>query len=332
MRNDDVAVTSNSPNAVVRAALAAARQVLPLYSHPNSPKKFTQHQLFACLVLKNFLKADYRGVVANLVDHPTLREILGLRCVPHFTTLQKASRHLLASVPARRLLKNTIRLHYGRRRRVPSSAVDSTGLECSCASSYFVRRRNRVTGPWKTVVYHHYPKLGLVSDTSCHFILAMRVGRGPRPDVDEFRPLVKDALRAMRLLRMVADAGYDSEPNHRFARERCGIRTIIPAKHGRPTTQPATGHYRRLMQVRFDTDAYRHRVQVETVVSMVKRNQLPHVRGHSYQSQCRDLRLMALTHNIMILLCIEVFYRAVPDTFFSGRGGSGGRWQCRGWP
>jgi len=78
-----------------------------------------------------------------------------------------------------------------------------------------------------------------VSDTSCHFILAMRVGRGPRPDVDEFRPLVKDALRAMSLLRMVADAGYDSEPNHRFARERCGIRTIIPAKHGRPTTKPA---------------------------------------------------------------------------------------------
>lgn len=315
MRNVDVAVTSNSPKAVVRAALAAARQVLPFYTHPNSPKKFTQHQLFACLVLKNFLKTDYRGVVAHLADNPSLLELMGLKHVPHFTTLQKASRHLLASAPVRRVLHNTIRMHYGHRRRVPSSAVDSTGLECSCASGYFVRRRNRVTGPWKTVVYHHYPKLGLVSDTSCHFILAMRVGRGPRPDVDEFRPLVKDALRAMSLLRMVADAGYDSESNHRFARERCGIRTVIPPKHGRPTTKPATGHYRRLMQVRFDTDAYRDRVQVETVVSMVKRNQLPHVRGHSYQSQCRDLRLMALTHNVMILICIKVFYRAGRESF-----------------
>jgi len=320
VRIEDVAVSSKSPKAVARAALESAQRVLPFYTHLNSPKKFTQHQLFACLVLKNFLKTDYRGIVAHLADHPSLCEVLGLNCVPHFTTLQKASRHLLASEPVRRVLHSTIRRHYGHRRRVKSSAVDSTGLECSSASGYFVRRRNRVTGPWKTVVYHHYPKLGLVCDTSCHFILAMRVGRGPRPDVDEFRPLVKDALRTMSLLRMVADAGYDSEPNHRFARQRCGIRTVIPARHGRPTTKPATGHYRRLMQVRFDTDAYRDRVQVETVVSMVKRNQLPYVRGHSYQSQCRDLRLMALTHNLMILLWIEVFYRAGHSTFLDGAG------------
>jgi hypothetical protein len=52
------------------AALATAQRALPLYSHRNSPKKFTQHQLFACLVLKNFLKTDYRGVVAQLADCP----------------------------------------------------------------------------------------------------------------------------------------------------------------------------------------------------------------------------------------------------------------------
>ena len=32
---------------------------------------------------------------------------------------------------------------------------------------------------------------------------------------------------------------------------------MIPAKHGRPTIKPARGHYRRLMQTRFDEDAYR---------------------------------------------------------------------------
>jgi hypothetical protein len=71
------------------------------------------------------------------------------------------------------------------------------------------------------------------------------------------------------------------------------------------------------MQVRFDTDAYHQRAQVETVMSMIKRNQLPYVRGHSYQSQCRDLRLMALTHNVVILICIEVFYRAILTPFLS---------------
>ncbi len=47
---------------------------------------------------------------------------------------------------------------------------------------------------------------------------------------------------------------------------------------------------------------------------MIKRRQGNHVRGRSYHSQCRDLRLMALTHNVMILMRREVFYRAGPGT------------------
>jgi hypothetical protein len=71
------------------AALATAKRALPLYSHRNSPKKFTQHQLFACLVLKNFLKTDCRGVVAHLADCPSLSETLGLAQVPRYTRFKK---------------------------------------------------------------------------------------------------------------------------------------------------------------------------------------------------------------------------------------------------
>ena len=69
------------------------------------------------------------------------------------------------------------------------------------------------------------------------------------------------------------------------------------------------------MQVRFDTEAYRHRTQVETVMSMIKRRQGSHVRGKTYWSQARDLRLMALTHNIMILFLLQLFYRAGRSSF-----------------
>jgi Transposase DDE domain len=291
-------------------ALAAARRAWPAYSHRNSPKTFTQHQLFACLVLKNFLKADYRGVAAHLRDAPSLAAAIELERVPHFTTLQKAAKRLLVSPHARRLLDATVQQYLGRRKRVVSSAIDSTGLELTAASSYFVQRRIRVTDAWKKVVYHHYGKLGLVCDTAQHFILAMRVGRGPRPDVDEFRPLLTDALRRVRLSRIAADAGYDSEPNHRFGRDEHQVRTLIPPKHGRPSVKPATGRYRRLMQTRFDLDAYHDRAQVETVVSMLKRRQGAYVRGRSYYSQCRELRLMVLTHNVMILVCVRLFYIA----------------------
>jgi hypothetical protein len=301
---------------VLLAALATAERALPPYSHRYSPKKFTQHQLFACLVLKCFLKTDYRGLVAHLADCPSLLEVLKLGAVPHYTTLQKASRRLLAAAPARRLLDATVREHMGRKQRVRRAAIDSTGLESSAASGYFVRRRERVGMPWKTVVYHHFPKLGLVCDVEAHFILAAREDRGPKPDVADFRSLVAAALERVRLDRIVADAGYDSEANHTFARQTHRVRSIIPAKHGRPTTKPASGHYRRLMQTRFDRAAYRDRVQVETVVSMVKRRLESFVRARNTWSQRRELRLKVLTHNVMILLRIEVFYTACHDTLF----------------
>jgi hypothetical protein len=90
---------SKSPKRVLRTAYAVARDALPAYSHRYSPKKFTQHQLFACLVLKEFLKTDYRGVSQHLADCPDLGETIELHVVPHWTTLQKAADRLLKKTP-----------------------------------------------------------------------------------------------------------------------------------------------------------------------------------------------------------------------------------------
>ena len=63
---------------------------------PQQPKIYTQPQLFACLVLKTFFKTDYRGIEQMLLDLPDLVQVLGLKAVPHFTALQKASERVLA--------------------------------------------------------------------------------------------------------------------------------------------------------------------------------------------------------------------------------------------
>ncbi len=302
--------TSKSPKNVLVADYRVAQGSLDAYSHPCSPKKFTQHQLFAVLVFKAFLKTDYRGVVRHLRDCSDLAAAIELVKIPHFTTVQKASRRLLMKASAKVLLDETVRLQMGRRLRAPTAAIDSTGLECSSASAYFVNRRKKVGTAWKKVVYHRYPKLGVVCDVESHFIFAYEAHRGPKPDVNEFKSLVGQALTRIRITTILADAGYDSESNHSFARDEHGIRTVIPAKHGRPTTKPASGRYRRQMQVRFNRNAYRQRAQVETVMSMIKRRQGSHIRGRTHHSQCRDLRLMVLTHNVMILLWRYLFYRA----------------------
>ena len=86
---------TKSPRGVAREALRVAREALPAYSSKFSRKDFTQHQLFALLALKTFLKTDYRGVVQILADFAELRQDLGLDEVPHYSTLCYAARRLL---------------------------------------------------------------------------------------------------------------------------------------------------------------------------------------------------------------------------------------------
>jgi hypothetical protein len=76
-------------------ALAAGREALPDYSCSKSPHKFTQPQLFAMLVLKQFFKRDYRGTVIWLSKWSELREALELPRVPHYRTLHEAAKRLL---------------------------------------------------------------------------------------------------------------------------------------------------------------------------------------------------------------------------------------------
>ena len=81
--------TSKSPNKVAIIAYAIAKQALPAYRHEFSPKKFTQHQLVAILVLKEFFKKDYRGIEEILKDSSVVVSPMGLMtmvCTQHGST------------------------------------------------------------------------------------------------------------------------------------------------------------------------------------------------------------------------------------------------------
>jgi hypothetical protein len=81
---------------LAREALRATEAALPAYSSRFSRHDFTQPQLLALLVLRQFLRADYRGVVTLAAEWSELRQALGLRKVPHYSTLCYAERRLLA--------------------------------------------------------------------------------------------------------------------------------------------------------------------------------------------------------------------------------------------
>ena len=90
---------TDSPLAFARKAVEVARAALPPHSSKFSRKDFTQHQLAALLAVKQFLGVGYRGLAAYLRDWAELRDALGLRKVPHFTTAQKALARLEKKTP-----------------------------------------------------------------------------------------------------------------------------------------------------------------------------------------------------------------------------------------
>jgi len=288
-------------------ALAAGREAFSDYSHVYSPKKFTRPQLFACLVLKEFEKKDYRGIAQFLEDLPDLQQVLGLKSVPHFTTLQKASKRLLKQKHVRQLIELTARQIRGRSTRVKYAAVDSSGFDAHHASRYFIWRtavNKKGKEPKKRRSYKKYGKLMLIVCCATHAILAAVASSGPTPDIDQLAGILDRLPRSQRVLHLVADAGFDSGPNHALLREDHGIRSTIPPEHGRPPKDPHTlpsDKYRRLMKTRFNKKAYRKRPQVETVNSMLKRNFGAALRGRSHYSRCRDLYLRVLTHNIALV-------------------------------
>lgn len=313
-----MSTTSKSPRKVLEVAYLVGSCTLSRYSHECSPKKFTQPQLFACLVLKEFLRLDYRKLTALLADARDLCAVIELDPVPHYTTFQKAAERLLISSEAQRLLRGTIKLAKatGRLpRRVSLAAGDGTGLESRHVSHYYVRRRANGTKYWHNTTYATFPKAGVLCDTDSHFILSVVPMRGPSPDILHARKLLERGLAATPIDTVALDAGYDAEHLHEFARDKHGVRTLIPAKIGRPTAKRPNGRWRRQMAARLHTTRYTQRWQVETVHSMLKRLLGSSLRARTYWSQCRETTLRAITHNVMILKRTQVFYGAVMSPF-----------------
>ena len=322
--------TSKSPRQVLLMAWRIGNATLRRYAHRFSPKKFTQPQLFACLVLKEFLKLDYRGLEAFLHDTPELQSTIGLRSVPHFTTFHKASRRLLRFRRAKRMLRETVHqaveAHW-MKKKVSLAAMDGTGLETHHASSYYVRRKAKGGKSTQNIHYKRFPKMGIVCDCASHFVLALVPGRGPGPDITHYREALNQALQAVGIETLAADAGYDSEASHEFARNTCHVRSLIPPLIGRPTDKRPSGHWRRQMKSRIHLTRYGQRWQVETVNSMLKRLLGSALRARTYWNQQREMFLMVLTLNIMLLaaLFLQLFYRA-RLTPFPARETS--RWTC----
>ena len=177
-------------------------------------------------------------------------------------------------------------------------------MESRNTSRYFFKRAGRKHNS------RLWTKLTAVCDTASHFITGATVSLGPANDSPQFRPAMAQASLVVTYDRVLADAAFDSEENHRYGREGLGARsTVIPINRRNQGRKWPKTRYRRQMVRRFRKKprgsrhkrVYGQRWQAESVFSRHKRVLGSALRGKSDESRQRECYLRVLTHNLMLL-------------------------------
>jgi hypothetical protein len=309
--------TSRSPLELLRRAYELGRRVWPDYGSPFSRQDFTRPRLFACLVLRESLRLSYRKTQAFLIDVPDWLGEIGLEAVPDHNTLWRAFGSLLKKRRIECALDLLAADAQGDPRGDLSAkplSIDSTCHEERHRSRHYDRVCRKIDlkpgkyGPAVNAArsrkLRRMPKLALAVAAASHRILAAKASNGNGSDAPDFDPPLFQSWQRAKVKAVVADAGYDSEPNHRIARLDMNVRSIIPPKIGRPSAKPPAGRFRRLMKQRFarkaDAATYGQRSQSETVNSMMKRNLGEYLRSIRPRRRKQEMLLRALTHNLML--------------------------------
>jgi hypothetical protein len=176
-------------------------------------------------------------------------------------------------------------------------------LESRHTSRYFVAR----SGGQQTA--RSWTKLTVACDTHSHFFTGATVTTGPCNDSPEFTPVLTLAALAVDWDRVLADAAFDAETHHQYAREELGIRSSVIALNQRGHAGTPGGRYRRQMVRRFrpkpegsrSRRVYGQRWAVESAFSRHKRVLGSALSGKSTASRERECYLRVLTHDLMLL-------------------------------
>jgi len=273
-----------------------ARLAFPLHRCKRSNRIFTQRQHLALLVLRQLFGKSYREFCALIeMCTPVLRAI-GLRRVPHFTTLQKFAGRvdhqlldaLLASFSD--LVRGKLQL-----------AIDSTGFACSSASHYFIavlqRNEAKAIRTASRSVRRHV-KQTLAVDTRTQLIVAARYRYGPTGDAPDGIPVLEAASRAGKVGSVIADKGYDAGAIRQYIWYRLKAEAHIPLRVDAKGETRKRSVYDRKQRAEFSESKYRRRALIETVHSVEKRVMRGDVLATSTPCQNKELLLRAIAYDL----------------------------------
>ena len=322
-------VTPEPDSQICRFAACALELVessaaLPYFSAKKSPKKFTQHQLAACALMRAWLGISWRRLEDLLATSAELREgALGLRRVPDHSTLAAFFARVFAGEPrlVELLVARSAALASNARTRSRSTggsgsggeeqeppppvdlALDSTGLGTSSASGYYLRRRGGGRGPWR-----RYVKISLAVEAHTWAIWAAVPSFGPTQDLQEASDTLSAARRGLlgasrQARRLWADSAYDSERFHGECERLLGATSWVPPRVRRADGLVLHGPDRARCFARIERQESGYalrRTTAEGAISALKRTTGPVVRARRADSQLAEAALKAVAWNLRL--------------------------------
>jgi len=275
---------------------------VPKYSSARSNHVYSFHAKVCMLVVKQYLKCTFRSVCDIMVSAARAMKAMGMRYVPHHSTLVKFSSSI-DPVLLDNVLNATAMLTSG---DGIVMAVDATGMPCDNASWHYVLRIQNDGA--RLLRKRDFTKVSLAVDTAGLTVMACETSLGNVHDVKHIPSLLdKIVSGGYDVISVVADKGYDSEDVHKEIQDRTGAETIIPTR--RPDKRsdgkrPRRTNRRRMAEVFSSPDSegsrtYRKRSMAETVNSMIKRKMGGNVSGHTDQSRHKETMCRCIAHNVM---------------------------------
>ena len=263
----------------IQAALSVVTSTrISPYSCKYSKKIYTQYQLLALVLFKDYRNQHYRKFIEDVGDMEGVQEILDLSEVPHFTTLQKFISRI-KTVYLRFAFRKTVHLFYSSDENIPITAIDSSGFTSGYCSHYFSERTGKIR--------KHFLKTSISVDTE-HQVITGFVASNSR---------VHDTRYAVKLLRQchktrksncyVMDKGYDSEAIHRLIREDLHANSVIPIRSW--NNEIVGGTYRQEMACQFNDIIYPRRQLVETKFSVLKRKFGGDLKARKFRIQIKEI-------------------------------------------
>ena len=265
---------------------------MPLRSSKYSNHIYSNFVHVYCLIYKERLNVSYRRF-KQIAEDMQLNRLLGLKKMPHFTTIQKFLQRV-----DKQLFRRMVRACHKLMHLVKlECSIDATGLSLTNPSHYY---RKRIDG----ICVKNYVKTSLNVENRHKLVLDIETHCTNSHDTNDFIPLLEQLEHVTLVL---ADKAYDSAKNIKYVTQQLKADCHIPVREwkqgrlGYGHKPHIHGKHRLRMLKHFNKQKYGMRSIVESINSALKRTMGSYVCSHRPDNQQKQVVLKALAYNIEIM-------------------------------